>query len=118
MSRGAAASTAPSPAASAPVTSTQVGAAPRRMRCSRAAGCRGAGMISPGEPAPDGPAPAAVGSKEGWQPTAFRSSRDARAAVQQSVEQYLDEDELEELRRTNLQVGLQGCGCPARHSAG
>lgn len=47
----------------------------------------------------------AVGSKEGWQPATFKSSRDARAAVQQSVEQYLDADELEELRRTNLQVG-------------
>jgi len=45
-----------------------------------------------------------VGSKEGWQPSTFRSSRDSRGAVQQSVEQYLDEDELEELRRTNLQV--------------
>ncbi|PRW45437.1 G patch domain-containing TGH-like isoform X1 [Chlorella sorokiniana] len=45
-----------------------------------------------------------VGSKEGWQPSEFRSSRDARAAVQQSVEQFLDEDELEELRRTNLQT--------------
>lgn len=49
--------------------------------------------------------PLAVGSKEGWQPGEFRSSRGARAAVQQSVEQFLDEDELEELRRTNLQVG-------------
>lgn len=46
----------------------------------------------------------AVGSKAGWQPGTFRSSRDSREAVQQSVEQYLDEDELEELRRTNLQV--------------
>jgi G patch domain-containing protein 1 len=47
-----------------------------------------------------------VGSKEGWQPSTFRSSRETRGAVQaQSVEQYLDEDELEELRRTNLQVG-------------
>lgn len=45
-----------------------------------------------------------VGSKEGWQPSEFRSSRSARAAVQQSVEQFLDEDELEELRRTNLQT--------------
>lgn len=51
-----------------------------------------------------------MGSKEGWQPAAFRSSRDARAAVQQSVEQYLDEDELEELRRTNLQAGGGGAG--------
>lgn len=46
----------------------------------------------------------AVGSKEGWQPGEFRSSRGARAAVQQSVEQFLDEDELEELRKTNLQA--------------
>ncbi|KAI7838498.1 hypothetical protein COHA_007760 [Chlorella ohadii] len=45
-----------------------------------------------------------VGSKEGWQPGEFRSSRGARAAVQQSVEQFLDEDELEELRKTNLQT--------------
>lgn len=58
----------------------------------------------PEQPAPGVPTPA-VGSKEGWQPAEFRSSRGARAAVQQSVEQYLDEDELEELRRTNLQVG-------------
>eukprot|EP00887_Chlorella_sp_A99_P005964 scaffold29.g5964.t1 len=45
-----------------------------------------------------------VGSKEGWAPSSFRSSRDARAQVAQSVEQFLDEDELEELRRTNLQT--------------
>ena len=56
-------------------------------------------------PAPLHPLPLqAVGSKEGWQPSEFRSSRGARAAVQQSVEQFLDEDELEELRRTNLQA--------------
>lgn len=45
-----------------------------------------------------------VGSKEGWQPSEFRSSRESRAAVQQSVEQFLDEDELEDLRKTNLQT--------------
>ena len=58
-----------------------------------------------------------MGSKEGWQPSAFRSSRAERAGEgagaeagvgpqqqQQSVEQYMDEDELEELRRTNLQT--------------
>ncbi|KAL4855768.1 G patch domain-containing protein [Chlorella vulgaris] len=48
-----------------------------------------------------------VGSKAGWQPGTFRSSRDSREAVQQSVEQYLDEDELEELRRTNLQTSAE-----------
>ncbi|PSC68980.1 TATA-box binding -interacting TOUGH isoform B [Micractinium conductrix] len=48
-----------------------------------------------------------VGSAEGWQPSTFRSSRDSRAAVQQSVEQFLDEDELEDLRRTNLQTTEQ-----------
>ena len=46
-----------------------------------------------------------VGSAVGWAPGAFRSSRAQRAgAAQQTVEQFLDEDELEELRRTNLQV--------------
>ena len=49
----------------------------------------------------------AVGSKEGWQPSEFRSSRGMRAAVQQSVEQFLDDDELEDLRKTNLQVGIE-----------
>ena len=56
-----------------------------------------------------------MGSKEGWQPSTFRSSRETRGAVQaQSVEQYLDEDELEELRRTNLQV----CGRAAAAGGG
>lgn len=49
----------------------------------------------------------AVGSKEGWQPSEFRSSRGMRAAVQQSVEQFLDDDELEDLRKTNLQVWIE-----------
>ncbi|GFH15341.1 G-patch domain-containing protein, partial [Haematococcus lacustris] len=46
-----------------------------------------------------------VGSKEGWQPTAFRSSRGARAAAPtQAVEDYLDEDEKEERVKVTLQV--------------
>lgn len=51
-----------------------------------------------------------VGSAEGWAPAAFRSSRSERAdagAAAQSVEQFLDEEELEELRRTNLQTTEQ-----------
>jgi hypothetical protein len=45
-----------------------------------------------------------------------RSSRDSRAAAaNQAVEQFLDEDELEELRRTNLQVHL---GCMAHNKGG
>ncbi|KAL6759050.1 hypothetical protein V8C86DRAFT_1390599 [Haematococcus lacustris] len=46
-----------------------------------------------------------VGSKEGWQPTTFRSSRGARAAAPtQAVEDYLDEDEKEERVKVTLQV--------------
>ena len=131
MSRGAAASTAPSLAGTAQATSTLVGAGllgcwgPLGIEC--VLGCLPANLpgcthllptwmpatntrlppppLAP--PPPISPAPwIAVGSKEGWQPSTFRSSRETRGAVQaQSVEQYLDEDELEELRRTNLQVG-------------
>lgn len=52
------------------------------------------------------PASTQVGSAEGWAPSSFKSSRGQRwsGEKQQSVEQYLDEDELEELRRTNLQA--------------
>ncbi|KAL3701939.1 hypothetical protein R1sor_019961 [Riccia sorocarpa] len=40
-----------------------------------------------------------VGSKEGWAPKAFSSSRTQRAqTAQQSVDDFLDEDELEEAR--------------------
>ncbi|KAK2079913.1 hypothetical protein QBZ16_002308 [Prototheca wickerhamii] len=46
-----------------------------------------------------------AGSQEGWAPSAFRSSRDARASsAPQSIEQFLDEDELEEHRRQRLQT--------------
>jgi G patch domain-containing protein 1 len=44
-----------------------------------------------------------VGSAEGWAPAAFRSSRAQRAgAPAQSVEQFLDDDELEEAQRAEL----------------
>lgn len=46
-----------------------------------------------------------VGSAEGWAPSTFRSSRSDRGAAKpQSVEQFFDEDELEDLKRTNLQT--------------
>ena len=46
-----------------------------------------------------------VGSAEGWAPSTFRSSRsDRNSAKQQNVEQFLDDDELDELKRTNLQT--------------
>ncbi|KFM22562.1 DNA excision repair protein ERCC-6-like protein [Auxenochlorella protothecoides] len=45
-----------------------------------------------------------VGSKEGWTPAAFSSSQGARAGVRQSVEQFLDEDELEQYRKRHLQT--------------
>ncbi|GIL51209.1 hypothetical protein Vafri_7283 [Volvox africanus] len=46
-----------------------------------------------------------VGSAEGFQPATFRSSRSARQAIgQQSVEDFLDEDEREERNRTVLTV--------------
>ncbi|GAB4821314.1 hypothetical protein N2152v2_008360 [Parachlorella kessleri] len=53
-----------------------------------------------------------VGSAEGWAPSSFKSSRDQRWSgdQRQSVEQFLDEDELEELRRTNLQGPVAGAG--------
>jgi G patch domain-containing protein 1 len=35
-----------------------------------------------------------VGSKEGWTPASFSSSRDARAAPQQSVADFMDEEDL------------------------
>lgn len=43
-----------------------------------------------------------VGSKEGWAPQQFKSSRGDRAAVQQRVEDYLDEDELQESRKATI----------------
>ena len=73
--------------------------------------------LPPPPPTPRAPCCRAVGSKEGWTPGEFRSSRDARARAQaQSVEQFLDDDELEELRRANLQargwvVGAWVGGC-------
>lgn len=53
-----------------------------------------------------------AGSAEGWAPSTFRSSRSdpqgsgaaTAPQVQQTVEQFLDEDELEALRQTNLQT--------------
>ncbi|KAL4547919.1 hypothetical protein Ndes2526B_g07136 [Nannochloris sp. 'desiccata'] len=54
-----------------------------------------------------------AGSAEGWAPSTFRSSRShprgsgaaaTAPQVEQTVEQFLDEDELEELRQTNLQT--------------
>lgn len=57
-----------------------------------------------------------VGSKEGWTPAAFSSSQGARAGVRQSVEQFLDEDELEQYRKRHLQVRAfmsTDCLCPA-----
>ncbi|GLI62024.1 hypothetical protein VaNZ11_004601, partial [Volvox africanus] len=46
-----------------------------------------------------------VGSAEGFQPVSFKSSRSSRQAVgQQSVEDFLDEDEREERNRTVLTV--------------
>ncbi|KAL6784160.1 hypothetical protein ACKKBG_A05050 [Auxenochlorella protothecoides x Auxenochlorella symbiontica] len=45
-----------------------------------------------------------VGSKEGWTPATFSSSQGARAGVRQSVEQFLDEDELEQYRKQHLQT--------------
>eukprot|EP00667_Euglena_gracilis_P033169 EG_transcript_53097 len=35
-----------------------------------------------------------VGSKEGWRPGAFASSREARGSVQQRAEEFMDEDDL------------------------
>jgi G patch domain-containing protein 1 len=46
-----------------------------------------------------------VGSAEGWAPTSFKSSRSRRAsAAPQNLEQFLDEDELEEFQRTQLRA--------------
>lgn len=46
-----------------------------------------------------------VGSAEGFQPGEFRSSRVSRAEKrQQRVEDFLDEDELEEQQKTRVQV--------------
>jgi G patch domain-containing protein 1 len=43
--------------------------------------------------------------QEGWQPSTFRSSRSDRAqAKQQSIDDYLDEDERRERGRSTLQV--------------
>ncbi|WIA14052.1 hypothetical protein OEZ85_002606 [Tetradesmus obliquus] len=44
-----------------------------------------------------------VGSKEGWQPSSFASSRAAPGQrQQQSIEQFMDEDELEERQKKGL----------------
>eukprot|EP00775_Hariotina_reticulata_P010080 gene10080-10235_t len=44
-----------------------------------------------------------VGSKEGWQPSTFSSSRSAPAQrKQQSVEDFMDEDERDERQKTSL----------------
>ncbi|KAI8101557.1 hypothetical protein M9435_001661 [Picochlorum sp. BPE23] len=49
-----------------------------------------------------------VGSAEGWEPATFKSSRDDRTKAQtQSIEQFLDDDELEEYNRTTLETRAQ-----------
>ena len=58
-----------------------------------------------------------VGSAEGFEPASFKSSRSERVsgaagaskgARQQSIDDFLDEDELEERKRTHLQVKVWG----------
>lgn len=49
-----------------------------------------------------------VGSAEGWEPATFKSSRDDRTKAQaQSIEHFLDDDELEEYNRTTLETRAQ-----------
>ena len=48
-----------------------------------------------------------VGSKEGWQPTRFKSSRDAPTKtrrVAQSTKDFMDEEELEEYERNKVRT--------------
>eukprot|EP00882_Tetradesmus_deserticola_P015921 GHRQ01016978.1.p2 GENE.GHRQ01016978.1~~GHRQ01016978.1.p2 ORF type:complete len:134 (+),score=54.20 GHRQ01016978.1:194-595(+) len=52
-----------------------------------------------------------VGSKEGWQPAAFSSSRAAPGQWQQQrVEQFMDEDELEEMHNKGLILKVRLAG--------
>lgn len=47
--------------------------------------------------------------QEGWQPSTFTSSRSERSQQkQQRVEDFLDEDELEERSKTSLQLKVMG----------
>ncbi|KAL3651948.1 hypothetical protein CASFOL_004950 [Castilleja foliolosa] len=49
-----------------------------------------------------------VGSKEGWAPQSFTSSRKSRAEVkQQSIFNFLDEDEKEDLEGRSLTKSMQ-----------
>ncbi|XP_027126391.2 G patch domain-containing protein TGH [Coffea arabica] len=49
-----------------------------------------------------------VGSKEGWTPQSFTSSRKSRAEFkQQSVQDFLDEDEKDELEGRSLETSMQ-----------
>eukprot|EP00890_Picochlorum_soloecismus_P002368 jgi/Picsp_1/3131/NSC_05972-R1_g patch domain-containing protein 1 len=49
-----------------------------------------------------------VGSAEGWKPSEFKSSRSNRSKVEsQSVEQFLDEDELQEYQATKLAPSME-----------
>jgi hypothetical protein len=47
--------------------------------------------------------------QEGWQPSTFSSSRSAPAGQrqQQSVEQFMDEDELEEMQKKGLSLKVR-----------
>ena len=45
-----------------------------------------------------------VGSKEGWTPQQFTSSRANRAKVTQTAEDFMDDDEREEMRATALEA--------------
>lgn len=50
-----------------------------------------------------------VGSKEGWAPSEFKSSRGQRANYrQQAVEDFLDQDELDESRKTTITTKARG----------
>jgi G patch domain-containing protein 1 len=68
-----------------------------------------------------------VGSAEGFEPASFKSSRSERVsgaagaskgARQQSIDDFLDEDELEERKRTHLQVKVWGAGGMKRQPPG
>ncbi|KDD76790.1 DUF1604 hypothetical protein [Helicosporidium sp. ATCC 50920] len=45
-----------------------------------------------------------VGSRDGWAPSAFKSTRNERNTIVQHMEQFMDEDELEEHAQKSLQV--------------
>ena len=48
-----------------------------------------------------------MGSEAGWAPTQYKSERGQRKRVEQRVEDFYDEDELEESKRTTLQVTVR-----------